>query len=77
MVNMLDEFTRYHEDNCDKQAIILLAVVNKVIGVADMLTGEQFKLTPDSLCIAIEMNEDRKLNANLMNSLRKNACKHK
>ena len=68
---------RYHEDNGDKQAIILLAVINKVEGTADMLTEEQFKLGPDSLCIAIEMNEDRKLNANLMNSIQENACKHR
>ena len=39
------------------------------------LTGEQFELGPDSLCIAVETNEDRKLNANLMNSLLENACK--
>ena len=68
---------RYHEYNGDKQAIILLEVVNKVEGTADMLTGEQFKLGPDSLCIAIETNEDRKLNANLMNSLQENAHKHR
>ena len=74
---MLDEFiTRYHEDNGNKQVIILLAVINKVEGAADMLTGEQFKLGPDSLCKAIETNEDRKLNANLMNSLQENAHKH-
>ena len=42
-----------------------------------MLTGEQFELSPDSLCIAIEMNEDRKLNANLINSLRENAHKRR
>ena len=35
---------RYHEDNGDKQVIILLAVINKVEGAADMLTGEQFNL---------------------------------
>ena len=53
---------RYHdEDNGDKQVIILLAVVNKVEGAADTLTGEQFELGPDSLCIAVEMNKDRKL----------------
>ena len=68
---------RYHEDNGDKQVIILLAVVNKVEGAADMLTGEQFELGPDSLCIAVETNEDRKLNVNLMNSLRENARKHR
>ena len=60
---------RYHEDNGDKQVIILLAVVNKVEGAADTLKGEQFELGPESLCIAIETNEARKLNANLMNSL--------
>ena len=60
---------RYHEDNGNKQVIILLAVVNKVEGAADTLTGEQFELGPDSLCIAVETNKDRKLNANLMNSL--------
>ena len=65
---------RYHEDNDDKQVIILLAVINKVEGTADMLTGEQFKLGPDSLCIAVETNEDRKLNAN---SLQENARKHR
>ena len=68
---------RYDEDNGDKQAIILLAVVNKVESTADTLTGEQFELGPDSLCIAVETNEDRKLNANLMNSLRENARKHR
>ena len=44
---------------------------------ADTLTGEQFELGPDSLCIAVETNKDRKLNANLMNSLRENAHKHR
>ena len=68
---------RYHEDNGNKQVIILLAVINKVEGTADTLTGEQFELGPDSLCIAVETNEDRKLNANLMNSLRENARKHR
>ena len=68
---------RYDEDNGNKQAIILLAVVNKVEGAADTLTGEQFELGPDSLCIAVKMNKDRKLNANLMNSLQENAYKHR
>ena len=68
---------RYHEDNGDKQALILLAVVKKVDGAVDMLTGEQFELGPDSLCIAIKTKEDKKLNANLMNSLRENARKRR
>jgi hypothetical protein len=64
---------RYHEDNGDKQALILLAVVEKGTGAADTLTGEQFELGPDSLCVAVETSEDKDLNANLMNSLRANA----
>lgn len=63
---------RYHEDG-NKQAIIILAVVKKVDGAADTLTGEQFELGSDSLCLAFETNVDKKLNANLMNSLRGNA----
>ena len=66
---------RYHEENGNKQAFIILAVVKKVDGAEDMLTGEQFELGPDSLCLAFETNEDRKLNANLMTSLRTNARK--
>jgi hypothetical protein len=64
---------RYHEDNGNKQAFIILAVVQKVDGAADTLTGEQFELGPDSLCLAFETKEDKKLNANLMTSLRENA----
>jgi hypothetical protein len=46
-----------------------------VDGAADTLTGEQLKLDPDLLCLAFETTEDKKLNANLMNSFRKNAHK--
>ena len=68
---------RHHEDNGNKQTLILLAVVKKVDGAADTLTGEQLELSPDSLCIAVETNEDKKLNANLMNSLQENAHKRR
>ena len=68
---------RYHEVNGNKQTLILLAVVNKVDGAADTLTGEQLELGCDSLCLAVETNEDKKLNANLMNSLRENARKRR
>jgi hypothetical protein len=68
---------RHHEDHGNEQTLILLAVVNKVDGAADTLTGEQLELGPDSLCIAVETNEDKKLNANLMNSLRENARKRR
>jgi hypothetical protein len=68
---------RYHEVDGDKQPLILLAVVKKVDGAADTLTGEQFELGPDSLCLAVETSEDKKSNANLMNSLRENARKRR
>ena len=68
---------RYDEDNGHKGALILLAVVEKVDGAADSLTGEQFELDPDSLCIAVETNEEKKLNENLMKSLRLNARKRR
>ena len=66
---------RYNEDNGSKQVFIILAVVEKVDGATDTLTGEQLKLHPDSLCVAFKENEDKKLNANLMNSLCENAHK--
>jgi hypothetical protein len=68
---------RYHEDNGNKLPLISLAVVKKVDGALDTLTGEEIELGPDSLCIAVETNEDRKLNANLMNSLREKARKRR
>ena len=64
------------EDN-NKPALMILAVVEKVEGAADTLTGEQFELGPDSLCLAFETNEDKKLNTNLMTSLRENARKRR
>jgi hypothetical protein len=68
---------RYHEDNGNKQALILLAVVEKVDGAADTLTGEQLELGPDSLCVAFETNEEKKMNADLMKPLREIARKHR
>ena len=68
---------RYHEDNGNKQTLILLAVVEKGDGVADTLTGEELELGPDSLCLAVETNEAKKLNGNLMNSLRERARKRR
>jgi len=70
---------RYYEENGNKQALIMimLAVVKRVDGAPDILTGERLELGPDSLCLASETNEDKKLNANLMNSLRENARKRR
>ena len=68
---------RYHEDNGRRQTLIILVVIKKVNEAADILTGEQLELGPDSLCLAFETNKEKKLNMNLMNSLHENACKHR
>jgi hypothetical protein len=68
---------KYNEENGNKQVLIILAVVEKVDGAPDILTGEQFELGPDSLCLAFEKKEEKKLNENLMNSLRENARKRR
>ena len=68
---------RYHEDNGIKQALVILAVVKKVDGAADTLTGEQLELGPDSLCLAFETSEAKKLNADLMKTLRENNRKRR
>ena len=68
---------RYLEVNGNTQALISLAVVQKGNGVPDTLTGEQFELGSDSLCIAVETNEEKKLNVNLMSSLRELAHKRR
>jgi hypothetical protein len=68
---------RYYEENGNKQALIMLAVVKKVDGAPDILTGERLELGPDLLCLASETSEEKKLNANLMNSLRENARKRR
>ena len=57
------------------KVLVILAVVKRVDGTADILTGEQLELDPDSLHLAFEMSEDKKFNANLMNSLCENAAK--
>ena len=55
--------------------MIMLAVVNRMDGAPDILTGEQLELSPDSLCLAFKMKEEKKLNTNLMNLLQEDAHK--
>ena len=66
-----------NEENGNKQVLIMLAVVKKVDGAPDNLTGERLELGPHSLCLASETKEEKKLNANLMSSLRENARKRR
>ena len=57
--------------------MIMLAVVNRMDGAPDILTGERLELGPDSLCLAFETKEEKKLNTNLMNLLREDARKRR
>ena len=66
---------RYDEENGNKQVFIKLAVVKKVDGAPNILTEERFNFGPTSLCLASKMSKEKKLNANLMNSLHENAHK--
>lgn len=68
---------RYYEENGNRQALIILAVVEKEDGAPDILTGERLELGPESLCLVSETSEEKKLNATLMNSLREDARKRR
>jgi hypothetical protein len=64
---------RYHEDDGSQQVLITLAVIKEVDGAADTLTGEQFELGPDSLCLAVETIEGSE-NAPLAPSLQRRSA---
>jgi hypothetical protein len=51
--------------------VIVLAVVNHVPNTADTLTGETLYIAPEHLCKAKEPDNDKKLNKNVMASVRK------
>jgi hypothetical protein len=61
---------RIHHRHDDDQTVMILAVVKRVDGKADILTGERLELAVDSLCIGMETQEEKKLNSSLMSSLR-------
>jgi hypothetical protein len=50
--------------------VIILAVVNRTKGSADILTGEQLLLPPNVLCKSIETKKERTINDALMAPLR-------
>jgi hypothetical protein len=57
----------------DDEAIALLAVVNRVEGQVDSLTGERLEMDASHLCVCEEAIEERKRNDLLMLPLRNNA----
>jgi hypothetical protein len=58
-----------------EKAIAILAVVKKVEGQVDTLTGEELEMDASHLCVCEESIEDRKRNDLLMQPLRKEARK--
>jgi len=57
------------------EAIVILAVVNRVAGHMDSLSGEQLELDAFHLCVCQESKEDKGLNRSLMDALREEARK--
>ena len=55
------------------EVIAILAVVNRVVGEADTLTGDQLEMDASHLCVCEESIEDRKRNDLLMKPLREKA----
>jgi hypothetical protein len=67
---------RIHHRYDNGQAIVILAVVERVDGKVDTLTGEQLELGVEFLCVCSETQGDKKLNSSLMTSLREEARNH-
>ena len=66
---------RIHHRYQGNEAIVMLAVVNRVPGHVDLLPGEQLELDASHLCVCEESKEDKWLNRSLMNPLREEARK--
>lgn len=66
---------RIHHRYEGEEAIVILAVVNRVAGHVDNLPGEQLELGASHLCVCEESKEDKALNRSLMNPLREEARK--
>ena len=64
---------RIHHRSDDGKDLIMLAVVKKVDGIKEILTGEEFDLPADFLCLGSETAEGKKHNGTLMNPLRAKA----
>ena len=59
----------------DGEAIPILAVVNRVAGQVDTLTGDRLEMDASHLCVCEEPMDERKRNDLLMNPLREEARK--
>jgi hypothetical protein len=66
---------RIQHRNENEQAIMILAVMQRENGVADVLSGERLELCPEFLCIASETKEEKKLGNALLAPLRQQSHK--
>jgi hypothetical protein len=66
---------RIHHRYEGKEAIIILAIVNRVARHRDSLAEERLDLDTSYLCVCEESKEDKQLNSSLMTSLREEARK--
>jgi len=62
-----------HHHSGNGKDFVHLAVVKRVEGSSDVLSGEQFELGVDFLCLGNETKEEKNMNKSLMKNLRENA----
>ena len=55
--------------NENKQVIMILVVIQRKTGVADVLSDERLELGPEFLCVVSETKEEKKLGIALLTSL--------
>jgi hypothetical protein len=66
---------RIHHQYEGEEAIVILAVVQRVDGHVNTLMEERLELDVSHLCVCDESREDKKLNSSLMDELREEARK--
>lgn len=66
---------RIDHEKKNEEITMILAVVKRVAGAADTLTGEQLKLDRSHLCVSTETKDEKSLNDSLMQAIREQARK--
>lgn len=61
---------RIRHQNKDKQVIMILVVIHRKAGVADVLSDENLELSSEFLCVVSETKEEKRLGNALLTSLR-------
>jgi hypothetical protein len=64
---------RIHHRSDDGMDFVHLAVVKRVEGSSDVLSGEQFELGVNFLCLGNETKDEKNMNGGLMKNVRENA----